>query len=200
MSPPVFDIHFTWPDGSRRLTLIRSCTSKKQGDRNRRVCGLFQARWFRLHTHCTRRGRSRAVPRHSPLVRVLVWAGPLIIIHMKAEPWRQPPPAAAAARRATEATPRRTDITRTHYKASRLVARTRVRARSFGRPVASLPHRSLPPRREERRRHNLRSLERAVNPMHAGTPRRTRERARDREIVTDRLKREALLTGGIRHM
>ena len=133
----------------------------------------------------------------APLVRVLCWAGPLIIIHMKAEPWRQPP--AAAARRATEATPRRTDITRTHYKASRLVARTRVRARSFGRPVASLPHRSLPPRREERRRHNLRSLERAVNPMHAGTPRRTRERARDREIVTDRLKREALLTGGIRH-
>ena len=129
----------------------------------------------------------------APLVRVLCWAaGPLIIVHMKAEPWRQPPP--AAARRATEATPRRTDITRTHYKASRLVARTRVRARSFGRPVASLP-----PRREERRRHNLRSLERAVNPMHAGTPRRTRERARDREIVTDRLKREALLTGGIRH-
>ena len=182
--------------------MIRSCTSKQQGDRDRRARGLFQARWFRLHARCTRRGRRRAVPRrHSPgpLVRVLCCAaGPLIIIHMKAEPWRQPP--AAAARRATEATPRRTDITRTHYKASRLVARKRVRARSFGRPVASLPHRSLPPRREERRRHNLRSLERAVNPMHAGTPRRTRERARDREIVTDRLKREALLTGGIRHM
>ena len=115
---PVQDIHFTWSDGSRRLTLIRSCTSKQQGDRNRRARGLFQARWFRLHTHCTRRGRRRAVPRrHSSLVRVLGCAGPLIIIHMKAESRRQP----AAARRATEATPRRTDITRTHYKASRLV-------------------------------------------------------------------------------
>ena len=93
MSPPVVDIHFTWPDGSRRLTLIRSCTSKQQGDRDRRARGLFQARWFRLHTRCTRRGRRRAGPRrNSPcsLVRVLCCAaGPLIIIHMKAEPWRR---------------------------------------------------------------------------------------------------------------
>ena len=77
MSPPVVDIHFTWPDGSRRLTLIRSCTSKQQGDRDWRARGLFQARWFRLHTRCTRRGRRRAVPRrHSPprSRAVLGWA------------------------------------------------------------------------------------------------------------------------------
>ena len=126
--------------------------------------------------HTQRKKACRAAPPQPPRSHA-ARAGPLIIIHMKAESRRQP--VAAAARPGNRGNTS-TDRHHAHALQSESAGRSLAGARSFGRPVASFPLRSLPPRREERRRHNLRSLERAVNPMHAGTPRRTRERERNK--------------------